>query len=108
GDVEQPGRGAHGAVLLDDPGILDRHLPAGEIDHPRRRLQVAAVQRRRLQALAFRHWIDPPRRRPGPWMYSRRKKRYHERGAGNRPAAGCREENVTRAARPRPKGETSP
>jgi len=45
-DVEQPGGGAHGAMLLDDAGILDRHLPAGEADHARPQLQVAGMKGR--------------------------------------------------------------
>ena len=30
--VEEPGRGAHRAVFVDQPLVLDGHLPAGEID----------------------------------------------------------------------------
>ena len=35
GDVEEPGRLAHGHVLADEPGVLDRHVPAAEGDHLR-------------------------------------------------------------------------
>src|SRR5262249_25995432 len=31
-DVEHAGPGADGGVLVDDGAVLDRHLPAGEID----------------------------------------------------------------------------
>jgi len=30
-DVEEPGGAAHGTVLADDPSILHRHLPTGEL-----------------------------------------------------------------------------
>ena len=33
GDVEQPGPRAHGHVLVGDAGVLDRHVPAAELDH---------------------------------------------------------------------------
>src|SRR5262249_37777493 len=32
-DVEQPGGGADGGMFLDDAGVLDRHVPAGEVHH---------------------------------------------------------------------------
>ena len=33
-EVEQPRALAHRAVLLEDAGVLDGHLPAGEVDQP--------------------------------------------------------------------------
>jgi hypothetical protein len=32
-DIEQPDRRADGLVLVDDPGVLDRHVPTAEIHH---------------------------------------------------------------------------
>ena len=32
-DIEDADRGAHGAVLLEDSGVLDRHVPPAEIHH---------------------------------------------------------------------------
>ena len=32
-DIEEPGGGADGVVLVDDSGVLDGHVPASEIDH---------------------------------------------------------------------------
>lgn len=34
-NVKQAGTLPHRVVLLDDPAILDRHLPAAELNHPR-------------------------------------------------------------------------
>ena len=34
GDVEQPGSVTDGLMLVDDRAVLDRHLPAGKVDHP--------------------------------------------------------------------------
>ena len=34
-DVEQAHALAHGVVLIDDAGVVDRHVPAAEIDHLR-------------------------------------------------------------------------
>ena len=33
-DVEQADGAPDGVVLLEDPGILDGHVPAAEVDHP--------------------------------------------------------------------------
>ena len=46
-DVEQAGGGAHRLVLGDHAGVLHRHVPAGEVDHPRPELAVGLVERRR-------------------------------------------------------------
>ena len=45
-DVEEAGRLAHRAVLLDDAGVLHRHVEAGERHHPRTERDVCRVQRR--------------------------------------------------------------
>ncbi len=45
-DVEDAGARAHGAVLLGDADVVDRHLPAGERHHAGAELDVAGVQRR--------------------------------------------------------------
>ena len=51
-DVEEAGAAAGGEVLGDDPGrVLDGHLPAAEVDHPRARGLVPGVERRAQQAL---------------------------------------------------------
>ena len=52
--VEQADGPADGAVLLDDRRVLDRHLPAGERDHPRAGGDVAVVQGGPLERLAHR------------------------------------------------------
>ncbi len=46
GDVERAGVAAHGEVLGDHALVLDRHLPAGERDHPRAGRDVALEERR--------------------------------------------------------------
>ena len=33
-DVEQASSGPHRQVLVGDAGVLDRHVPAGELHHP--------------------------------------------------------------------------
>jgi hypothetical protein len=33
-DIEETHGGAHGLVLVDDSGILHRHIPAAKIHHP--------------------------------------------------------------------------
>src|SRR5262245_15770786 len=48
-DVEQPDRPSHGPVLVDDTGVLHRHLPAAEGDHSRTRLDVNVVKRGPLE-----------------------------------------------------------
>ena len=50
-DVEDAAIGAHRAMLRDDALVLDRHLPAGERDHPRAERDVPVVQRGALQRL---------------------------------------------------------
>jgi len=44
GDVEEAGGGAHRLVLLLEPGVLHRHVPAGEIDHAAPELPVGGVE----------------------------------------------------------------
>ena len=42
-DVEEPGARAHRHVLVDDAGVLDRHVPAAERDHPGARREWRAL-----------------------------------------------------------------
>ena len=44
-DVEQTGRAPHRLVLGHHPGVLDGHVPAGEVDHPRPERAVNPVER---------------------------------------------------------------
>ena len=44
-DVEQTGGVPHRLVLGHHPGVLDRHVPAGEVDHPRPERAVSLVER---------------------------------------------------------------
>jgi folate-binding Fe-S cluster repair protein YgfZ len=48
-DVEQAGGLAHGQVLGDQPGVLDRHLPAREGDHLRAHLAMDRGERSAAQ-----------------------------------------------------------
>jgi hypothetical protein len=41
-DVEHAGIAAHGVVLLDLRAVVDRHVPAGEVDHARTSGKVGA------------------------------------------------------------------
>src|SRR5262249_33178919 len=43
-DIEQPGAGADRHVLVDDPGVLDGHVPAAELHHSRAKRPVRGVQ----------------------------------------------------------------
>ncbi len=43
-DIEQADALAHGVVLFKDAGILHRHVPAAEIDHPGTELAVCGVE----------------------------------------------------------------
>src|SRR5262249_9144929 len=43
--VEEPGAGADGGVLGDDPFVLHRHVPAGEVNHARAGSAVRVVER---------------------------------------------------------------
>ena len=42
--VEEPGGGTDRRVLLEDRGVLDRHLESAELDHPRGETQVRVVE----------------------------------------------------------------
>ena len=48
-DVEEADRAAHRAVLLDDPAVLHRHVPAAEGNHLRARLDVNVAERGALE-----------------------------------------------------------
>ena len=50
------------AVLIDDRGVLDRHLAAGERHHPRAERDVPLVERRAQEGRRLRHGSSP---RPG-------------------------------------------
>ena len=69
GDVEQAGLPAGGEVLGDDAaGVVDGHLPAGEVDHPPGGRQVLVVQDGALQVSHAGHpppvaWRPSPRPR---------------------------------------------
>ena len=56
-DVEDAAVLADGAVLGDDPLVLDRHLPAGERHHARAERDVALVERRSEQRLHARRML---------------------------------------------------
>ena len=57
-DIEQAGDLAHREVLVADGGVLLRHLPSAEVDHPSAQGDVAFVERRALQGASRQ-----PRRR---------------------------------------------
>ncbi len=63
--VEQAGRRADGAVLLEDPAVLDRHQPAGELDDPRAQRLVAVEQRGGQRRGHLGHRVGPLRRASG-------------------------------------------
>ena len=44
-DIEQSGGIAGGLMLLHDPAVLDRHIPAAEFDHFGPQLTMAGVER---------------------------------------------------------------
>ena len=46
--IEEPCARADGTMLLNDTRVLDWHLPAGKVDHPRAECQVLFVERRAL------------------------------------------------------------
>ena len=48
-DIEHAGARPHRDVLLGNPRVLDRHVPARERDHLRARGAVASVKRRFLE-----------------------------------------------------------
>ena len=50
-EVEEPGALADGPVLLEDPGVLEGHLPAAERSHPRAEREVHLVRDRRDRVL---------------------------------------------------------
>jgi len=45
GDVEQAASGTHGVVFLDLRAVVDRHVPAAEIDHLGAEFAVGGVER---------------------------------------------------------------
>ena len=47
-DVEHAGVAAHRVMLVDLRAVVDRHVPAAEIDHARARGAVNGVERRFL------------------------------------------------------------
>ena len=49
-DVEQSRTRANGHVLIDDAGVFDGHVPAGEVDHARAERAMSRVQRRLLES----------------------------------------------------------
>ena len=53
-DVEDPGRGAHGADLVDHARVLDRHLEPGERHDPPAESPMAVEERRALQRVGHR------------------------------------------------------
>src|SRR5262249_13407878 len=75
-DVESPGVGAHGAVLLEHPVVLNGHLPPGERHHLRAERDMAVVQGCPQQRR--RHGADARRRpvsdRVGSGSYVSRRK----------------------------------
>src|SRR5438128_6853465 len=48
-DIEQAGRGANCLVFLHNARVLDRHVPAGEIDHARAVSDMPVVERRAIR-----------------------------------------------------------
>ncbi len=54
-EIEETRGFAHGAVLGDDPRVLDGHLVAGERHHPRAERPMLLVQRRPPQSRVGRH-----------------------------------------------------
>src|SRR5262249_44817673 len=52
-DVEHADGRAHREMLLANPGVLDRHLPAGERHEPRSGGDVTVMQGRALQRLSL-------------------------------------------------------
>ena len=63
GNVEDAGALAHGVVLVDDRGVLDRHVPAGEGDEARAELDMCGFQRAAVQV--GRHAAQPATRLAG-------------------------------------------
>ncbi len=56
-DIEQPNRVAHGVVFIHDAGVLDRHVPAAEIDHAGRAGTMNFVERSAAQRQGFGHGL---------------------------------------------------
>ena len=48
-DIEQSGTGPDGHVLVGNPGVFDRHVPAAERDHSRPEGSVARIERSLLE-----------------------------------------------------------
>ena len=64
-DVEDAAVLAHGPVLRNDSLVLDRHLPAGEGNHPGAERHVALVEGRAKQGLHARRMLMPRHRLGG-------------------------------------------
>jgi hypothetical protein len=64
-DVEHARATSHGRVLLADPGVLDRHLPARERDEPGTGGTVPRVQRRALEGVRLSGHRGVPTLAPG-------------------------------------------
>ena len=74
-DVEEADPLADGPVLLEDAGVLDRHLPAAEVDQLRAELAVQVVEGRAAQR--------------GLWSGDRhRQRKLAQGGGGIRDASG--------------------
>ena len=61
GDIEKAGVPARGQVLLHDAaGVVQRHVPAGEVDHPGAQGDMSAVKDRLLRLAHHSiHSFDP-------------------------------------------------
>ena len=84
-DVEDAGVGAHGAMLLDHALVLDRHLPAGEGNHPRAERDVAVVERRLQQRLRHAETILVSALRPAFGPKTGLPRRHPRMGRGGGP-----------------------
>jgi hypothetical protein len=54
-DIEQTGCFAHCAMFLDDPAVLNRHLPTAKRHHPRTQRQMTLVEWRATQPNRLTH-----------------------------------------------------
>jgi hypothetical protein len=62
-DVEQPRARPDGQVLVTDAGVLNRHVPAAEFNHPGTKRSMARVEgsflERAGRGQSHQQWIDP-------------------------------------------------